>query len=308
MIRSLRVYNEFGEALDLTLRNPEESGFLVMNVGGLGPSKATVSLTQVATINGGIFNSSRITNRNITFNLLFINDDQYGSPKRSIEDVRQLLYRYFPVSKKITIEIIADNREAMVEGFVESNDPNVFSSQEGSSISVVCPDAYLYALTNGITGFSYYEGAFEFPFSNESLTEKVIEIGRLFINNQKFINYTGDASVGVKIYVHANGPVENLQIRNVTTGESMTIDHTKLSAICPGGIIDGDDIVISTVRGSKYIFLTRNGVTYNIINSLGFRVVWPQLIKGLNHVVYTASFGVSYLYFVLEYQIAYEGI
>lgn len=58
MIKSITVTNYLGDSIKLELARPEESGFIVTSVTGLGAGKANINMTEVATNNGGLFNSS----------------------------------------------------------------------------------------------------------------------------------------------------------------------------------------------------------------------------------------------------------
>ena len=62
--------------------------------------------------------------------------------------------------------IETDNRQAEIEGYVESNDPTIFSKDEGSDISIVCPNPFFYSAgKDGINTTIFYgvEALFEFP-------------------------------------------------------------------------------------------------------------------------------------------------
>ena len=78
--------------------------------------------------------------------------------------------------------IETDNRQAEIEGYVESNDPAIFSKDEGSDISIVCPNPFFYSAgKDGINTTIFYgvEALFEFPFSNESLQDPLLEMGEI---------------------------------------------------------------------------------------------------------------------------------
>lgn len=177
MIHSFAITNYLGDRIKLDLREPEVSGFLIKSVTGLGPVKATVNTTEVVTNDGSMFNSARLSQRNIVFQIVFV-DTVYGE---TIEDVRQKSYKYFPAKKSVEIIIETDNRYVRTSGYVESNEPNIFSSQEGTSISIICPDPFFYSAGedgNNVTDFYSIDPMFEFPFSNESLTEPLLVFGR----------------------------------------------------------------------------------------------------------------------------------
>jgi hypothetical protein len=261
MIKSVTVTNHLGETVVLELRFPEKSGFLVRGIEGLGPTKANINTTELSTSDGSSYNSSRVTSRNIVFTLNFLENP-------TIEDTRQLSYKYFPVKKRIKMVVETDKRISEIYGYVESNEPSIFSQQESTVISVICPNPYFYSIISKTTNFSSLVPLFTFPFSNNSLSQKLIQFGRFMNLTSQDIYYTGDAETGIVINIHAIGSVTNLSIFNVTTHELMYIDTAKLLALTGYGIIGGDDIIISTIKGAKSITLVRNGVFINIINCL----------------------------------------
>ena len=65
MIRSFTVTNYRDESLTCELSDPSKEGFVVAGIDGLGPTKATVNVTDISSIDGGLFNSARIGSRNI---------------------------------------------------------------------------------------------------------------------------------------------------------------------------------------------------------------------------------------------------
>lgn len=306
MIKSITVTNHLNESLVLELAKPEESGFAVTSVTGLGPGKATINTTEVSTDDGGLYNSSRLSARNIVISLRF-----YPQGSDTIEDIRQRSYKYFPIKKNVTLLIETDNRIAKIEGRVETNDPDIFSEEEGTDISIICPYPYFYSAGEGGTVetiFSGIEAGFMFPFSNESLEENLLEMGIIHISTDEVIVYEGDAEIGVTITIHAVGTASNITIYNTGTREMMVIDTDKIEAYTGSGIVAGDEIIICTVKKNKSIVLVRNGVTTNILNCLAKDTDWFQLTRGDNVFAYTADEGASNLQFKIESQVIYEGV
>lgn len=304
MIRAITVTNYLGDSIRLELARPELSGFVVQSVTGLGPGTANINTTEVATNDGSLFNSSRVPSRNIVISLKYM-------WQSSIEDVRQLSYKYFPIKKQCTLLIETDNRQAEISGYVEANDPTIFSSKEGSDISIVCPNPFFYSAgPNGINTTIFYgvEPLFEFPFSNESLYECLIEMGLIKNQTEQVVVYNGDAEIGVTITIHAIGEASNITIYNTGTREVMRIDTDKLKKFTGSGIVAGDEIIICTVKGNKVISLLRNGITTNILNCIDKNSDWFQLAKGDNIFAYTAESGSTNLQFKIENRIVYEGV
>ena len=307
MIYSFTITNNLGDSIKIELGKPEISGFLITSIDGLGPVKATINTTEIVTNDGSIFNSARLSQRNIVFQMAFVNTI-YGE---SIEDIRHKSYKYFPVKKFIEIAIETDNRYIKTKGYVESNEPTIFSSMESAQISIICPDPYLYSAgKNGktITNFHSIKPTFEFPFSNESLTEPLLKFSEIKNSVEGVVTYLGDIDVGAIIYIHAIGTASNITIRNTRTKESMTIDTAKIEKLTGQGIVYGDDIIIDTIKGEKSITLIREGVLYNILNCLDKNTDWFTLTKGDNIFLFTAESGESNLQFRIENQIVYEGV
>lgn len=304
MIKSITVTNYLGDSIKLDLARPEESGFVVTSVTGLGSGKANINMTEIATNDGSLYNSSRLPSRNIVISLKYL-------WQSTIEDVRQLSYKFFPIKKKLTLLIETDNRQAEIEGYTEANDPNIFSKDEGSDISIVCSNPFFYSAgKDGVNTTIFYgvEPLFEFPFSNESLYECLIEMGWIQNQMEKVVVYSGDAEIGVTITIHAIGEARNITIYNTGTREIMRIDTNKLASFTGSGIVAGDEITICTVKGKKSITLLRNGKTTNILNCLDKNADWFQLAKGDNVFAYTAEEGSTNLQFKIENRVIYEGV
>lgn len=307
MIYSLAVTNFLGDRIRLELGKPENTGFLIKSITGLGPVKANVNTTEVATNDGSMFNSARLSQRNIVIQMVFVNSI-YGE---DIEAIRQKSYKYFPIKKNVELVIETDNRYVRTTGYIESNEPDIFSKQEGTQISIICPDPYFYSASedgDNVTDFYSIDPMFEFPFSNESLTEPLLVFGEIQIKTEGVITYSGDSEIGVMIYIHAIGPAEHINIYNTETREVMTIDTAKLEKLTGQGLIAGDDIIINTLKGEKSITLVRSGVSYNILNCLDKNTDWFTLVKGDNIFAFTADSGVTNLQFRIENKVIYEGV
>ena len=304
MIKSVTITNHLDESIKLDLFNPEESGFIIKNIEGLGPVKANINFKELATNDGSIDNSARLSSRNIVMSLQFME-----SP--TIEETRLKSYKYFPIKRNIKFLIETDSRICETIGRVETNVPTIFSNAEGCQISILCSNPYFYSAgENGTNQTIFYgtEPLFEFPFSNESLTEDLIEFGSIENRTEGTIYYDGDAEIGITIQIHAVGEVEGFVIYNTKRREIMRINDDKLKSLMGSGIQAGDEITITTSRGEKGIYMLRNGVTTNILNSLEKPIKWFQLSKGDNTFAYTASAGLTNLQFRIENKVIYEGV
>ena len=302
MIKSVTVTNYRGDSIKLELTRPEKSGFAISKIEGLGPGTATINTTELSTGDGAYFNSSRVPARNITLSLIYWGQD-------NIEDIRQMSYKYFPLKKMVTLQIETDNRVSEIDGYVESNEPDIFSEQESADISIICPNPFFRsAFETQITTFSSVEPLFEFPFSNESLTENLIEMSVLRDQFDRTIIYEGDYEIGVTISILAYGEASDITIYNVGTRESMKIYTDTIAAITGSGLVEGDELEICTVKGQKSATLIREGVMTNVLNAIDRHSDWFLITKGANQFAYTASSGASNLQIEIENQIIYEGV
>jgi len=306
MIHNVKIINYTGDELVMDLRNPEKSGFLIYNITGIGPEKADIRTTDIVTSDGGIYNSSRLPSRNIVLSLRF-----FAHGEKTVEEIRHESYKFFPIKKPLTLIIETDNRIGEIVGYVESNEPVIFTSEVHTSISLICPYPFFYdGGPNGlnVTTFSGVYSMFEFPFSNESLANREIIMGSILFRSEELITYSGDSEVGITMYIDAIGEVRHLTIYNVKTRERFIIDTDKLARLTGKGMIAGDSIIVSTVTGNKSVTLLRNGVYTNILNAISRDSDWFRLSKGDNIFAFEAEYGTTNLYFRIENRTVYEGV
>ena len=314
MLKSVTAINHRGDVINMELGNPYKTGFAISNITGIGPPTADVNVTDLASIDGGYFNSARAQTRNIVMSIIFVDD-------ASIETIRQKTYRYFPVKKPVTLIFEADNRTCGIQGYVESNGPEIFSNQESTQISILCPQPYFYdAYGDGETkvSFSSSYGIFEFPFSNE-ITENEydnmaveeaalgeyhtnwqhIEFGIVTLEHQRNIVYEGEADTGFLLEIIASGTVTGLSVFNALTEESITIKRN---------LTAGDTLQISTISGQKYARILRNGRYTNVMNYLDRDTSWFKLVQGDNLIGFTADSGENNIELSITYKTLYEGV
>lgn len=302
MIKSVTITNYVGDEILLELYHPEKSGFVITSITGLGPGKAEINKSDLSTTDGSIFNSARLSARNIVINLKLM-------AKNMVEDIRLLSYKYFPIKKKVTMEFVTDNRDCLIEGYVESNDPIIFSSSETTQISIICPDPYFYEKGDVVQLYFGVNPLFEFPWDNNHLFNPLIKFGEITGMIAKTIHYEGDAMVGMNITINITNEIHsNIEIANGLTEEKMVIDVEKIIQTLGGPLIAEDNIYICTITGKKSMFLLRNGVYTNIINCLAKDTNWLHLDRGDNIVTFISATDMEYIQVEIDYKIVYEGI
>lgn len=282
MFQSVTVTNYRGDSLELPLRWPNDAGLLLYKIDGISPGEVTVNSQDYAILDGGVFNSSRIGTRTIT--LYFY----YGFTPQ-IETSRHRAYIYFPVKEKVELTFLTDERNLSITGWVEENDTQIFSEREEGQITIVCPDPYFYEIEPISYILGGYKPEFEFPFSNESLSDPLICFSDYGPGNLYEVQYNGDIEVGAIIRIHflELPTFTELKIFDILDKQELSLNFTDIQAKTGITIEQYGDIVIDSVRGQKDIYYERYGKRKSIIGA--FDIVnfpWMYLSPGNNIFVF----------------------
>lgn len=340
MIKGIKVTNYLGESISLPLKYyPEEPGLVIEEIDGLGPAKADINMTEMATVDGALDNSSRLNTRDIKLSFIFA--ETKDNP--IIEDIRLMTYKYFPIKQTVTLEIETDRRLCTISGRVETNEPTIFSDMEGCDITILCAFPYFSSKAGYDNTFYGVTHLFKFPFSNEGYVRLIdyiqddqlevieddkkegiesseteyysypsINFGEINRILQQDLIYNGDAEVGISLEIHTIGPVSGITIINGVTREQIHLDDEKIKAIMQEdegeAIQTGDSIIINSKTGKKTVTLIRHAERTNIINALGLPITWFTLKKGHNSFICEAESGLENIVFVVKADLLYEGV
>ena len=312
MIKSITVINQLGDSVTLSLSEPWDTGLIITGIDGLGPPKANISSTDLAMGDGAVFNSSRIEKRNIVFHfrLTEVMGEDGISVEKSIEDVRIDTYRYFQLKQKHRLIFETDTRFVEIEGYVESNEPDIFNKEETANVSIICPNPFFFAksatcILNGVNE------AFEFPFSNESLTEDLLVMGEYSENVGEGIPYHGDVDSGVVMTIAAHGPCSGIRVVNMLSKERFVIDTSKIGQIFGDGnndVIAGDVLTFSSMPGAKTARLRRNSKEVTILPTISRTGQWLHLVNGNNVFYYRCESGESNIQIEIVGYLLFAGI
>lgn len=244
MAYTLKVENEQGDILDLS----GSPNIRIIKVGGLSPAPAEISTIDAVGYDGGSFSYARTGYRNITLQLVPVND---------IEVSRQLLYTYFQPKKKVRLYFENSNRNVYIDGYVETNDVDLFSEMQTADISILCPNPYF--------------------IENENTEHTMTESGRkLTITLQG-----GEAESGCIFDISIKGDsmsnISPVVIENETSGEKIEIDYQFPVVFGLG------KVYINTEVGSKQAIYNNMGNKKNIMSSLTIdNYEWVKLHSGEN--------------------------
>ena len=165
MIKSIKVTNYRNESLTLELANPYKTGLAITSVDGLGPAEASISTSDIASKDGSLFNSARMGNRNIVLNFRLLPNPAVEAI-RDVERIRHTVYRYFPIKKKLTLEIITGERIGTIVGYVDKCEPNIFTKNQTIQVSIVCPDPWFKSNEEIKINSLQVTDAFNFPLES----------------------------------------------------------------------------------------------------------------------------------------------
>lgn len=261
--------------MTLTLEVMEnDSGYQIEEVSGLNPVKATLVSTSFAGLDGLEFQSSRRDGRNIKIKL----DLQPDFVVDTYTSLRKALYTYFMPKASIRLRFIdTSGLQLDIDGIVEDHTSEIWTDDPTVEISIMCfnpdlVDSRLVTLNANTTS---------------GLTTQTID-------------YPGDIEVGTVLTLSANRTMTGFSMYN--TGEDgipQQLDFTS-------GLLSGDVLVVSSLRGNKGITLTRSGVSSSYLFGRPSSSGWIYLTQGINNFrVYSEGAAVPYK---LEYMVRYGGL
>lgn len=261
------------------LFRPDPQGFVINDIQGLGAGTAELFTQGRASMDGDVVNGARLPGRSITFEM------GYGRHQHP-SDGRQLSYDLFAIKEPIQVVFATAERKVIIDGYVETNEPDIFTNEPGFEVSIYCERPYFRSMDEDqvLTRLYGVHKVFQFPFKNDSLTEKQLVMGERL--DQKFVEllYSGNVPNGALFRYIFTGSVTNPSIMSERTGEAMRIDSSALTQILGSGLRAGDIVEINTVRGARSISLIRDGIRRNVLNALSRSSRWITLKRGMNHI------------------------
>lgn len=280
---TLIAENKYGEQLEIT-NNPR---YVITDIDGLYPPEGVINTTQVANMDGSVFNSSRINDRVITITMAI------NGPA---EANRLLLYRYFKTKYPVRLYYENGVRDVYIDGYVSKFSVEYFEKKQTAQIEISCPMTLFRAVKESVTEFANIENMFVFPFAIEAAG---IPFSEIALGEQKTIINGGDVETGVVIHLNALGTVLNPKIYNADTGDRMTLSIEMRA---------GDEITINTRKKEKSITLLRDGVQTNIVGKLDAGSTWFNLIPGDNIFTYEADEFPEHLQCIFIINNQFEGV
>lgn len=249
MLTKVEVYTAQNEMLAFPLQDVS-GGYLVKDIEGLDPVKATIVSSPFAKRDGTQYQNSRRDNRNIVIKL-GIEPDYITN---SVPELRSQLYRFFMPKRRVSLRFYVDGVYfADISGRVESCQSPMFTPDPEVDISVLCFDPDFTAAGSVVVSGNTVADATEMP-----------------------ISYPGTVEVGGVFVLSVDRAISEFTINNQGPGaEYQTLDFAHpLSA--------GDVLTISTVSGAKRATLTRAGSDSSVLYGISPASSWINLYPGIN--------------------------
>ena len=131
------------------------------------------------------------------------------------------------------------------------------------------------------------------PEEVESEVTKPLEQSLATVENLKSVQSISNSNYSLVVLEFENGSGMDTAVVNIL----QQVD-----------LVEGDDIIISTVKGEKYVHKLQDGVEMNALNRIDRDADWFLLSKGDNLFAYTAEEGLRNLDFQIQNYILYEGV
>jgi hypothetical protein len=240
------------------------AGYVVKDIEGLNPVKATLTSSTLAQVDGAQFQNARRDPRNITISV-GIEPDYVTN---TVQSLRDALYSYFTTKAIVDLGFYLDDVLYVVtSGQVESCENSMFSADPQVDISVLCydPDFYVPEMST---------------LSSETVPN----------TNANMVDYEGTTDTGVIFTLNVDRDLSSFTLYNIAPdGENQQFTVSNAT------FMDGDVVTVNTVPGFRGLTLTRAGVISSVLYWADPFPGWITLKKGINQFrCYALGAGVSY--------------
>ncbi|RPJ97294.1 phage tail family protein [Rummeliibacillus sp. TYF005] len=281
IIKELKITNASGESIEFGrhFRLYED-----INLSGL---KADVSYSESAN-DGSSYQRTRLDVRDINVPF-FINRTVEGN--EWIEERRQEAYRVLnPKKNPMRLDFTTKSGESYFLNAELTASPDFPTGFENSNyrwqkslLQFTCSDPYLYEKDETLVQIATWIPAFEFALE---IPTDGIEMGYRSPSLIANVFNGGQEDSGMIIKFKANGTLSTPSLVNVNTYEEFKLNMD---------LVGGDIVEVSTYKGKKYAYLTRNNIKISVFGKVDLDSKFLQLETGDNLFRYDAKSGVDNL-------------
>lgn len=273
MLSKVDITNRRGNILSLEMEE-NDSGYLIDSIDGLGPVQANLVSTSYANTDGEQYQSAKRGARNVKIKLDLDPDfetDTYTT-------LRQNLYSYFMPKSQISMRFyLMTGLYVDIIGYVEELSAPMFEQDPNVDISIMC-------------------------FQPDFTDPRIITVAGVSVADSTNItvDYPGTVETGSVLTLNVNRTLPAFTIYNMDeAGHLYQMDFS-------GSLLTGDQLVVSSLKGSKGITLTRSSISSSYLYGRSAQSSWIEFAEGLNEFrVYAPGDPVPY---ELEYVVRYGGL
>jgi hypothetical protein len=263
MLTRVEVRTRRGTLLNLPLEDVD-NGYIIEEIEGLDPVKATLVSSSFAGQDGEQYHSSKREKRNIKFKI-GLEPDYVAN---TVKVLRNRLYNFLMPQSEATLRFYDDDGSYVdIVGRVESNDAPLFTKDPEANISIICFDPDF--------------------FDPNSKTEP--GVSNSDPNNTISITYDGTVDAGFLFTIRPDRAITSFTIYNSAP------DGTMRSMEVVADLIADDVVTISTIPGAKGATLTRANAVTSLLSAISPQSDWIRLQQGENKLrVALSGAGVPY--------------
>ena len=273
MLTKVEAQNPQGDILTLELEDISD-GLVVEEVSGLGPVKATISTSSFGQLDGVDYQSASRDERNVVIKLAL--EPDYVTT--SVYDLRLRLYNFFMTKSQVVLRFhMFDGLVVETVGRVEDCDPDMFTKEPTTSISILC-------------------------FDPDLISTVPVEISGSTVSDstETTVTYAGSSDVGFELTLNVDRSLSEFTIYHRLPDGSVSSFDVEAS------LVASDVVKLSTINRQKGITLTRSGATTSLLYGVSAQSEWFQLTKGDNKLrVYATGAAIPW---VVDYTPRYGGL
>lgn len=262
--------------------------FFLVSCDGLYTVSNNVKRSDNTNTDGSTYQGSNTKERNIVIAAQMCENYQSN---------RDILYKCFRPKTRGTLVFEEEAERREIEYKVESIEVGEKGVIRDITISLLCCDPFFTDTEYTVELMASWQAGFEFMHEFKSTKE---EIGHRVMELIKDIDNAGTTdTVGMVITLEALGSVSTPIIRNITTGEHITLNYDFKT---------GDVVQICTETNKKNVYLIRAGEKKSINGYIDEDSEFIQLQAGTNTLQYEAKSGKKNLDVTVEYKQKYLGV
>lgn len=277
MLTKIEVRNRQGSLLVLPFEDVE-NGYIVTEIKGLDPVKATLVSASVAGQDGAQFYSSKREARDLSISL----DLEAVYPDNTVRTLRQSLYNFFMPKTDVYLRFYEEVGSYVdIQGVIETFDSPLFTLEPEATITLQCFDP-------------------DFIDPNPFTVSGVTVSGSTMTMTPML--YLGSVEAGFVFTLKLDRNASSFSIVHETpSGETYTLDFAET-------LLAGDEITISTVSGSKGATLKRNNTLSSILYAVSPQSKWLELEAGVSPNQVRVSSGAAGIPWTIQYVNRYGGL